>query len=61
MSRHRCRGRRLSSNGICERLVLSTRTIESHVRTIFQKLDLAATDGANRRVIAVLTYLREHR
>lgn len=51
----------LSNNGICDRLVLSARTVESHVRTIFQKLDLSATDSANRRVIAVLTYLREHR
>lgn len=51
----------LSNNGICERLVLSARTVESHVRTIFQKLGLAATDDANRRVVAVLTYLRGSR
>lgn len=49
----------LSNQGICDRLVLSRRTVESHVRTIFQKLDLAATDDANRRVVAVLTFLRE--
>jgi DNA-binding NarL/FixJ family response regulator len=47
-----------SNHGISEQLVLSPRTIESHVRTIFQKLDLAAADDDHRRVLAVLAFLR---
>jgi DNA-binding NarL/FixJ family response regulator len=47
-----------SNSGICERLTLSPRTIESHVRTIFIKLGLSPADDDNRRVLAVLAYLR---
>ena len=47
-----------SNAGICERLVLSHCTIESHTRTIFRKLGLDAAGDDNRRVLAVLTYLR---
>ncbi len=47
-----------SNQGICDRLVLSPRTIESHVRTIFRKLDLAQADDDHRRVLAVIAYLR---
>lgn len=50
----------LSNNGISERLVLSLRTTESHVRTIFQKLGLLETHDVNRRVLAVIAYLRSH-
>ena len=42
---------------IAERLVVTDGAIEKHVRNIFQKLGLPATDAHNRRVLAVLTYL----
>jgi DNA-binding NarL/FixJ family response regulator len=47
-----------SNHAISERLVVSPRTIESHVRMIFQKLELAPADDDHRRVLAVLAYLR---
>jgi DNA-binding NarL/FixJ family response regulator len=46
-----------SNQAICNRLYLSTKTVETHVRNIFDKLELLATHDANRRVLAVLRYL----
>jgi DNA-binding NarL/FixJ family response regulator len=47
----------LTDRGIAERLWLSPKTIESHVRHILQKLGLPEDRNRNRRVAAVLAYL----
>jgi len=49
----------LSDRGICEKLVLSPRTVASHVRHIFNKLAIPSSDHDNRRVHAVLVYLND--
>lgn len=48
----------LSNTGIAERLVVSGGAVEKHISNVFAKLGLEPEDGAHRRVLAVLTYLR---
>ena len=47
----------LTNNAIANRLVLTERTVESHVRSVLMKLDLPESEGAHRRVLAVIAYL----
>jgi DNA-binding CsgD family transcriptional regulator len=47
-----------SNRAIAERLSLSRRTVEAHVRNIMLELRLPESEDDNRRVHAVLTYLR---
>jgi DNA-binding NarL/FixJ family response regulator len=42
---------------IAQRLFLSEGSVSKYTTTIFAKLDLAASNDTNRRVLAVLTYL----
>ena len=48
----------LSNSALSKQLHLSVKTIETHVRTIFTKLGLHLDDRGNRRVLAVLAFLR---
>jgi DNA-binding NarL/FixJ family response regulator len=48
----------LSNHAIADRIVVAERTVEAHVKQIFQKLDLTANPDSHRRVLAVLIYLR---
>jgi DNA-binding NarL/FixJ family response regulator len=48
-----------SNSSIAEALVVSTGAVEKHVAGIFGKLGLPPSDRSHRRVLAVLSYLRD--
>ncbi len=48
----------LSNGAIASRLFVTERTVEAHVKQVFQKLGLAVRPDSHRRVLAVLAYLR---
>ena len=47
-----------SNGAIGEQLFLSRKTVDAHISQIFLKLDLRESPGDNRRVLAVLAFLR---
>ena len=47
-----------SNQGIAERLMITVRSVEKYVSSIFDKLGLPATGSESRRVLAVLLFLR---
>ena len=47
-----------SNRAICERLFLAPKTVETHVGAIFAKLGLLPAADDHRRVLAVITYLK---
>jgi DNA-binding NarL/FixJ family response regulator len=48
----------LGNSAVAERLVVTDGAVHKHIRSIFAKLDLAPTDRVDRRVAAVLRYLK---
>ena len=46
-----------SNVGVAARLVVTEKSVSKHIGNIFTKLDLHPAEDANRRVLAVLTYL----
>ncbi|MDP8968113.1 MAG: response regulator transcription factor [Actinomycetota bacterium] len=47
-----------TNSAICEAVSLSPKTVETHVRAIFNKLELRAAPDDHRRVLAVLRYVQ---
>ena len=47
-----------SNAAVSQELHLSSRTVETHVSSIFSKLDIGGSPAGHRRVLAVIAYLR---
>jgi serine/threonine-protein kinase PknK len=56
-----CLAEGYSNAGVAERLIISERTVNAHVRTIMRKLGLPQSGDVHRRVLAVLQYLETPR
>lgn len=48
----------LSNSAIAQRLFITERTVEAHVKQVFTKLRIDQAPDTNRRVLAVIAYLR---
>lgn len=49
----------LSNKGIAAKLAITERTVEAHLTQTFSKLGITPSDLEHRRILAVLTYLRD--
>jgi DNA-binding NarL/FixJ family response regulator len=47
-----------TDRGIAQELYVTPKTVEAHVRSIFRKLELPTGSSQNRRVHAVLMFMR---
>ncbi|MFC5338048.1 response regulator [Leucobacter denitrificans] len=50
----------LSNHAIAQQLFLSLATVEKHITSIFQKLELEQDESGNRRVLAALAHLENN-
>lgn len=48
-----------SNRAIAGTLYIGVKTVETHIRSIFAKLNISEDVTEHRRVVAVLTYLRQ--
>jgi DNA-binding NarL/FixJ family response regulator len=47
-----------SNQAIASRLYLAPKTVEANINRVMRKLGISESTDSNRRVVAVLTYLR---